>query len=175
VVDDLGHRLSHQGMDIELYLKIRNLDMEGFRKEVTPVAEERIQRALFLVELGRAENVQIQPEELEKQAVSTMNYLYGTLEEKDQRKLMSREVQNNIIGNVLAEMLSTRSLEKFRNIARGIVEEQPAEEAAAETEDATGSEPAIESLPEAQLTDTETSVVDGETAPTTEEAQQETE
>jgi hypothetical protein len=175
--------------------------MAAFREEVKPVAVERIQRALFLVEFGKAENVEVKPEELEKQAISTMNYLYGTLDEKDQKKLMSREVQNNIIGNVLADMLSQRALEKFRNVARGIAEEQTGEEEATPATDGTPSEtpetatattdtaavepataeqateaaPAADSASfEAALTDNEPSPAEG-AAPASEDVQQETE
>lgn len=158
VLDDLAHRMSHQGMDMDLYLKIRGMDMAALRDEIKPVAEARIRRALFFVEFGKSEKIEIKPEELEKQAISTMNYLYGTLDEKDQKKLMNRDVQNNIIGNVLADMLSQRSLEKFRNLARGIVEEENTETAA----------------PEAIFTDSEPAAEENTTL-ASEEVQQETE
>jgi alkylated DNA nucleotide flippase Atl1 len=38
------------------------------------------------------------------------------LPERDARKLSRREVYTNIVGNVLADMLSDRSLERFREI-----------------------------------------------------------
>ena len=53
VIHDLEHRLEHQNMDIDLYLKTRNMDKAALREEVKPVAESRIKRALFLVEFGK--------------------------------------------------------------------------------------------------------------------------
>jgi hypothetical protein len=102
-----------------LYLKARGIDMAGFKEEVRPVAEGRIKRALFLVEFGKAEDIEVKPEELEKEAYSTMDYLYSTLPERDARKLSERDVYTNIVGNVLADMLSRRSLERFREICSG--------------------------------------------------------
>jgi trigger factor len=119
VISEFRRRLERQGMDLDLYLKTRNLDMNGFKDEVRPVAEGRIKRALFLVEFGRAENIEVKPEELEKEAYSTMDYLYSTLPEKDARKLSERDIYTNIVGNVLADMLSRRSLERFREISSG--------------------------------------------------------
>jgi trigger factor len=135
VVTDFQRRLERQGMDMDLYLKTRNIDMDAFKEEVKPVAEGRLKRALFLVEFGKAESIEVKPEELEQEAFSTMDYLYSTLPERDARKLASREVYSNIVGNVLADMLSRRSLGRFREICSGgmskeEVEEEPLEDTA---------------------------------------------
>jgi trigger factor len=119
VISEFRRRLERQGMDMDLYLKTRNIDMDSFKEEVRPVAEGRIKRALFLVEFGKAEDIEVKPEELEKEAYSTMDYLYSTLPERDARKLSERDVYTNIVGNVLAYMLSRRSLERFREICSG--------------------------------------------------------
>jgi trigger factor len=128
VISEFRRRLERQGMDLDLYLKTRNLDMNGFKEEVKPVAEGRIKRALFLVEFGKAENIEVKPEELEKEAFSTMDYLYSTLPEKDARKLSDRDVYTNIVGNVLADMMSRRSLEHFREICSGGLSKLPSED-----------------------------------------------
>jgi trigger factor len=119
VISEFGRRLERQGMDLDLYLKTRSIDMQGFKEEVKPVAEGRIKRALFLVEFGKAENIEVKPEELENEAYSTMNYLYNTLPERDARKLSDRDVYTNIVGNLLADMLSHRSLAHFRELCSG--------------------------------------------------------
>lgn len=119
VISEFRRRLERQGMDLDLYLKSRGIDIDGFKEEVQPVAEGRIKRALFLVELGRVENIEVKSEELEQETYSTMDYLYNTLPERDTRKLSQRDVYTNIVGNILADMLSRRSLERFREICSG--------------------------------------------------------
>lgn len=119
VISEFGRRIERQGMDLDLYLKTRNMDMDAFKEEVRPVAEGRIKRALFLVEFGKAENIEVKPEELEKEAYSTMDYLYNSLPQSDARKLSNRDVYTNIVGNVLADMLSRRSLARFRQLCSG--------------------------------------------------------
>ena len=127
VISEFRHRLERQGMDLDLYHKSRNLDLNGFKEEVRPVAEGRIKRALFLVELGKAENIEVKPEELEKEAYSTMDYLYSTLPERDARKLSDRDVYTNIVGNVLADLLTRRSLERFREICSSGMSKLPSD------------------------------------------------
>lgn len=135
VISEFGRRLERQGMDLDLYLKTRSLDMDAFKEEVKPVAEGRIKRALFLVEFGRAENIEVKPEELEKEAHSTMDYLYNTLPERDARKLSNRDVYTNIVGNLLADMLSNRSLAHFRELcSQGLSKEDDVSEDETERE-----------------------------------------
>jgi trigger factor len=146
VISEFRRRLERQGMDLDLYLKTRNLDMNGFKEEVKPVAESRIKRALFLVEFGRAENIEVKPEELEKEAYSTMDYLYNTLPERDARKLSERDVYSNIVGNVLADMLSKRSLDQFREITSGGLSKPPTEEEVAKETQTADDQVAIEEV-----------------------------
>jgi trigger factor len=147
VVNDFRRRLERQGMDMDLYLKTRSIDMDAFKEEVKPVAEGRLKRALFLVEFGNAENIEVKPEELEQETFSTMDYLYSTLPERDARKLSSRDVYSNIVGNVLADMLSRRSLGRFREICSGgMSKEQDLEEISPEDPDSILTEPVAEGV-----------------------------
>jgi trigger factor len=150
VISEFQRRLERQGMELSLYLKSRGIDMDTFKEEVKPVAEGRIKRALFLVEFGRAENIEVKSEELEKEAFSAMDYLYNTLPERDTRKLSQRDVYTNIIGNVLADMLSRRSLERFRELCSGGLSKMAGEEETHHDEPATGSELVAETV-EAEL------------------------
>lgn len=149
VIHDLEHRLEHQNMDLGLYLKTRNMDEAALRAEVRPVAESRIKRALFLVEYGKQSQIEVQPEELQKEAIQTMRYLYNSLPEKETRKLSERDVYTNVVNNVLAEMLSKRAMESFRNLASGRQEAaSAAQAAAAETPLAPVEEPTSGETPE---------------------------
>ncbi len=122
VIDDLTHRLEQQGYDIGVYLKSRNMEMDDLRKELEPVAEKRLKQSLFLFELGKAENVRVNPDELEQESKSTLAYLTRTLPEKEARKFSNQETYTNLIGNIFIDMLSRRSMERFRDICRGLVE-----------------------------------------------------
>lgn len=119
LIHDLGHRLERQGLDLELYMKVRKLDQEGLRKEIEPVAEKRLKRSLVLMKLGEAEKIEVPPEELERESINAMNQLYGSLPEKEARKLLKQEVYTTVISNVLVDMMIERTTSRLRDIASG--------------------------------------------------------
>lgn len=124
VIHNLEHRLEHQNMTLDLYLKSRSLEMDAFREEIKPIAEKRLKHSLFLVEFGKTEEIKIEPEELEKEAVGALNYLQQTMDEKEARKLSDRMVQSNIINSVFAELITSKSIRHFRKLAGGVVEDE---------------------------------------------------
>lgn len=153
LIHDLEHRLERQGLNLEIFLKVRNLDEEGLRQEVRPTAEKRLKRSLVLMKLADEEKIEVLPEELERESMNTMAQLYGNLPEKEARKLLKQEVYSAVINNVLVDMLVERTTSRLRDIASGKAEskdEQPSEvKASAEPEASeTGesqSQPAVES------------------------------
>jgi len=156
VLHDLESRLARQNLDMNIYQKARGLDDAGLREDVKPVAKKRLERSLFLFELGQAEGIEVKKEELEAETESTINYLRRVLPEKEARKLSGRDAQTNVVHNVLVDMLSRKTVERMRNIARGIQPEQKptddeesptlTSETAVETE--INSSEAAETLPE---------------------------
>lgn len=128
VIRDLERRLEQQNLDLDLYLKTRSLDMDGLREEVKPTAEDRIKRALFLFELAQVEKIQIEPDELQAEATSTVDFLSKTLPKQEARKLSDKNVYNNLVGNIMADMLSRRAMDRFRDICKGLVEEDVEEQ-----------------------------------------------
>ena len=134
VIEDFSRRLEKQKLDLDLYLKSRKLDMDGLREEMKPVAENRMKRSLFLYELGKIENIQVNPEELESETVNTMNYLSRSLPQNEARKLSQKNIRDNLVGNILIDILSRKSMERFRNICSGRLEEEKQEEATQENE-----------------------------------------
>jgi trigger factor len=124
VIDDLGHRLEQQKFDMDLYLKTRNIDMDGLKEEMRPIAEERIKNQLFLFELSEKEEIKIEPDELQGEAQNTMNYLSKMLPEKEARKLSEKEVYSNLVSNIYIDMITRRAIERFRDICSGKIDQE---------------------------------------------------
>jgi trigger factor len=118
--------LNQQGLDMDIYLKSRNKDMEGLREELKPVAEKRLKRALVLFELGKMEDIQIKQEELETEAVNTFDYLQRSLPERDARLLTNRNVRDNVLSNVMVDMMTRKTVERLRDIFSGTLEKAEA-------------------------------------------------
>jgi len=98
VLDDLEHELSHQQMNLDLYLKLRKLDKEEFiKKEVRPSAVDRLERSLIKQAIVKKYNIQISKEELERQISNVLSELIrsGELEEV-QRSLGERKFTQSV-------------------------------------------------------------------------------
>ena len=119
IVKDLTRRLEQQGLDMDLYLKTRDLDMDGLREEMKPAAEKRLKRDLFLFELAQAEKLNVKEEELETETSSTVDYLSRILPDKEARKLSKKDVYSNLVGNIMVDLLSRKAMDRFRAICKG--------------------------------------------------------
>ena len=117
VIAGFTRRLEKQGTDLNLYLKSRSLDMDGLREEASPVAEKRLKRSLALMEIAKAENIQVKPEELQTETARTVDMLSQTLSEREAKRLSDRRVVTNIMSNLMIDMVTQRALEQLRAIA----------------------------------------------------------
>jgi trigger factor len=155
---DLEDRLAQQGVDMEIYMKSRKLDQAGLEAELKPAAEKRLKRSLTLFEIGKVENIHVDKEELEREVNNTLNYLQRSLPEKEARRLNEREVQNNVMNNVMVDLIGRKTLAQLRDIASGKLE----------TEAKIEQEPGVASVQETgdqqPATDT-TEIVENETSP----------
>jgi trigger factor len=140
LLHNLEHRLEAQNLDLEAYLKNREMDMEALREEARETAETRLKRNLFLYELAQAEQVEVEPEQLQQETVRTMNSLASSLSEKEVKRLSNREIVNNIINTVAADLLVDKATERMRKIASGEVEAQGAQTQTAEVAEPEGME-----------------------------------
>ncbi len=160
-IDNLKNRLSQQRMDIDLYLKTRNLDMTGLREEVKPVAETGLKKSLVLMEITDAEKIKVEPDELRAETSRTMDALQQYLPEREAKKITSdQESVSNLVGNIMFDMMTKKTLDKIRIIASGkeelpaseenvqSVEETPQTESSGETTEAvTITEPVVAAKP----------------------------
>jgi trigger factor len=132
VLEDLGQRLSQQGMDLETYFKVRNTTREKFiEEEVQPVAKKRFERSLILDEIVRSENLQVDNEALDAEFNQTLSSL--AMQGVDLTKIKGgKQGQQRVAQAVAMEsanrVLTRRALEVLKSIATG--EYKPAEEAA---------------------------------------------
>ncbi len=145
VINKLSSDLAQQNLDMDLYLKTRQQDMDDLREEVTPIAEERIQKSLTLIELSKAEDIQVKPDEFQDATNQTLGQISQSLSDKDFRALMKDEgTTSNIVSNLMYDMVSAQTSERIRNIARGIPtpsEEEQLTEASEEGLDEAGTLP----------------------------------
>jgi len=128
VLDDLEHELSHQQMNLDLYLKLRKLDKEDFIKnEIRPTAINRLERALIMQAIAKKYDIQISQKDLENHISNVLTDLMqsGELEEV-QRSLGERKFTQAISVLAAEQALDAAIRLQLRRIAAP--ESLPAEE-----------------------------------------------
>ena len=149
VIDNLEDRLEQRGLSLDLYLKSRQIDMQGLREETKPVAETRLKKSLVLLETAEAENIQISPEDLQAETQKTLSEAHQALSQKEYRRLVQKDSASHLVSNIMMEMLIEKTRERVRLIARGEVETPAQPEQSAQEMDVTGpSNVVVEETPE---------------------------
>lgn len=128
-IHQLEHRLEDQGLDMPTYLKARQLDEAGLRDELREPAEARLRRSLILFEIARTENVKVSENDIQQEAMQTINTINQTYSPKEARKMINETFVQNMISNITSDMLVTKTLERIIQIGRGEAEEVAAPEA----------------------------------------------
>jgi trigger factor len=145
IIEALQQDLAQQKMDLETYLKTRQTDHETFiEEEAKPVAKRRLERSLVLDELARAEEIQVQNEELQNAVVQRMMEMQGqgTIDFSKYKTAAARqELTNNLAMDTAGRLLSQHTLLRLKAIASGQAEaELNAEAALEESEEAVAEE-----------------------------------
>lgn len=137
MLSELNSRLESQGLNMDIYLKSRELENdEQLREELKPSAEDRLKRALILMEIAKQEEIQINPEDVNRQIQGTIAQINQYYPEADARRLTSGESLNNIINRITSDNMIENTLIRLRKIAKG----EPIEDESDKAEDPTSKE-----------------------------------
>ena len=140
VVQQLEGRLANQGLDMDIYLKTREMDQQGLRDEAEPVAETRVKRSLVLLEIARQQEIDVSETELQDETTRTLESITQFMSDSDRKQFDSPQALMNITGNIYAEMRMNRTIEYLRSVANGEAETEAEAEAEDETENDTPDE-----------------------------------
>jgi trigger factor len=76
VMHSFEHDLADQKMDMETYLKVRNMDKETFMEtEIKPAATKRLERSLVIEKIATEEKIVLNQEELKNEVTTTLGQL----------------------------------------------------------------------------------------------------
>lgn len=125
----LQHNLEHDHMDLETYLKMRELDRETFiDQEVKPAAVRRLERSLVLEEFAHQEHVEVKNDEIRSIYQMAMQQ---SQQSKELRQLPakgrqnSQELANSIAVNTVNSIFNQRIMGRLKAIATGKGDEEP--------------------------------------------------
>ncbi len=121
VLNRLENSLAQQNLDIDLYLKTRQMDMDALKEELKPVAETRLKKTLVLLEVAESEKIHVEPQDLQSETSRTLNELSSVMEQKDFRSLIQTdENRSNLVSSIMMDMLISRTQTRLRQIAQGL-------------------------------------------------------
>jgi trigger factor len=139
VMEDLKSRLAQQNMDLNAYLKTREMDEEKFiSEEAKPTAIKRLERTLLMEELSKAENIEVSRELLQSSFQQTFGEVQGdpgfkkSLRGKAQPP---KQLLNAIAMESASRAYVQQTLNRLREIAEGKLEDSPSLVIKKETEE----------------------------------------
>ncbi|MHB0923372.1 MAG: trigger factor [Bellilinea sp.] len=149
ILEHLKEDLARQGMEMEAYFKMIDMDHEKYlEEEVRPAARKRIARSLIMDELAHAEAVKLEQSDYDEAISATVSQLQSQPKPRKAKEKIDQDLINNMTMNELSRKFNVKVLERMKAIATGHGDE-PAE-APAETETATEEKPVKVKKPRAK-------------------------
>jgi len=154
---NVEHDLENQRLDLETYLKLRDLDRETFiETEVKPAAARRLERSLVLSEVARQENVQVKEEEIRSIYFTALQQMQSPEMRKYQTRVKrtAQDMANSIASSTINNIFNQRLMARLKAIATGKADEEETPAVVDETVSLSGEasaeapvEPASEAAP----------------------------
>jgi trigger factor len=151
--DEVEHLLEHfeqdlkkQKMEMETYLKTREMDRDTFiENDIRPAAITRLEQKLVLDKISEAEKIQINMEELQTTLTQTMMQLQQN--DPDVRKMRGKQAQqlvSTIMLDSASRLMNRDTLQRLKAIAVGEYPPPPEAVVSESTSGETEPEQAIE-------------------------------
>ncbi|NPV55627.1 MAG: trigger factor [Anaerolineae bacterium] len=128
VLDSLKKNLEREGLDLQTYLKTRELEQADFiEKEVKPAAKKRLEQSLVLEEIARNEKVEIEDGIIENTYKETLQILESSPDFKKRGSQEMRRMASRLALNTANKMLNNKILERLKDIVTGEASTTPEE------------------------------------------------
>lgn len=130
-IHGVEHNLEHDRLDLDTYLKMRDMDRETFtEKEVRPAAARRLERSLVLEEFARLENIEVKSDEVRSIYYSALQQMQQSTELRKMQsksKQSPREMANSLAINTVNNIFNQRLTIRLKALATGkaAMEENP--------------------------------------------------
>ncbi|HLD94146.1 MAG TPA: trigger factor [Anaerolineales bacterium] len=118
-IEDMEPDLAARGLDIETYLKSRQITMDQLEEEVSPRVEERLRKSLVIMEVSRQESIEVPESEVQDLVEEKINRLQQALSAEDMRRVLVKDNLQGLVSRTLTEEVIRRTLARLRAIAQG--------------------------------------------------------
>jgi len=117
-VHEFEDRLKSQGMDLEMYLGIQDMDEEGLREQIKPNAEKRIIQGLLIGKISETEDLDINPEEITGEFQSVLDNHFGD-DESGRTEYMNSGESVALLNRISSQIVTRKTLDFLIAIAKG--------------------------------------------------------
>jgi trigger factor len=117
-IRELESRLKMQGMDLEMYLGIQDLDEEGLREEIRPNAEKRILNGLVIGKISEDEDFDINPDDITGEYQSILDEHFGD-DEKARKEYLQSGDSIALLNRVSSQVVTKKTLDFLKALAQG--------------------------------------------------------
>ena len=118
-VEDMGPDLAARGLDLETYLKSRQITQDQLEDEVSPRVEERLKKSLVIMEVSRQEKIEVPETEVQSLVEEKIKQLQQVLSAEDMRRILAKDNLQGLVSRTLTEEVIRRTLARLRAIAQG--------------------------------------------------------
>jgi trigger factor len=117
-IRELEARLKMQGMDLEMYLNIQDLDEEGLKEQIKPNAEKRIQNGLVIGKISEDEDFDINPDDITGEYQTILDGHFGD-DDKARKEYMQSGDSIALLNRVSSQVVTQKTLEFLKVLAQG--------------------------------------------------------
>ena len=119
MLHQVEHQLSHQGMDLELLLKLRKQDKETYiEEEIKPHAKNRLERSLIMNELTRKHELKIDEKVLEAEIQKIIGQMIQSGElERAQKDLGAKKFSESVTMEAYNRAMGQAQFELLKSLA----------------------------------------------------------
>ena len=121
LVANFERNLARQRLSLDQYLKLTSKSPEELREELRPSAESNVRSFLVLREIGKVENVEVSPEEIDAE-VERIAQLMGGDDVEQAREMLSRPDERE---DIQANLWHRKVLDRLKEIAQSTEQAAP--------------------------------------------------
>lgn len=118
-IEQISNRLESQGMDLDMYLDMQDIDEQEFRDQIRPEAEKRISRGLLLGTIADQEDLNIEPEEVTDKFQEIVENNFGPEDTEAKEAFMNSRESMSLLNQLSSQMISQRTLDFLKALAKG--------------------------------------------------------
>lgn len=156
-IRELEGRLKSQGMDLEMYLGIQNLEEEGLREQIKPSAEKRITQGLVIGKISELEDFDIKPDDITGEFKKVLDEYFRD-DDKARTEYMQSGDSVALLNRISSQYITRKTFDFLKAVALGedyshfYKQEEPTPEETPEQIESSAelSQEQLETIPEVQ-------------------------